>query len=383
MRKELRIGFTGGGTGGHIYPLLAVADLVGEKLNHSQIEFKFYYFGSPGQYAQEFLKRNFKIINIISSKIRRYASAENILDIIKFPFSLAQAFFKMLFIMPDVIFSKGGTGAVPVVIAAWFYRIPVFIHESDSIPGLSNKISFSFSKAVAVSFKKTLDFFSGEKVNLVGNPVRSFLIEPSPDLNGEKAKKIFGFDSQLPLILVLGGSQGSQRINEFMLDNVKKFVEKYQVLHQVGSENFNDFKSELAVATESFIPEERTRYKIVGFLNNEIKEAMIACDLVVSRAGSGAIFEISAFKKPSILIPLAESAGNHQFYNAYEYAQNGAAIVIEEDNLKSDIFFSQLRLVLENKTKYNLMSEASGKFFNPQSAEIIADELIKLAEKNN
>lgn len=380
MKKELRIGFTGGGTGGHIYPLLAVADSVKEKLSQSGTDFKFYYFGAPGQYAQEFISRNFKIVRIIPFKVRRYMSLSNVVDAIKFPASVIQAFVKMLFVMPNIIFSKGGTGAISVVIAAWFYRIPVFIHESDSIPGLSSKMSFPFSKKVAVSFQKTLDVFSGEKVALTGNPVRPFLIEPAPDLNSEKAKKIFGFDPLLPLILVLGGSQGSRRLNEFMLDNAKNFVGKYQVLHQVGPDNFEEFKNELAVSTEHFIPAERARYKIVGFMKNDIKEAMIACDLVVSRSGSGAIFEIAVFKKPSILIPLTEAAGNHQFYNAYEYARDGAAVVIEEENLKPDIFFSQLNLILSNKTKYDTMAQAAEKFAKPEAAEIIAQELISMIQ---
>jgi UDP-N-acetylglucosamine--N-acetylmuramyl-(pentapeptide) pyrophosphoryl-undecaprenol N-acetylglucosamine transferase len=379
MKKELRIGFTGGGTGGHIYPLLAVADSVKEKLRQLSVDFTFYYFGSPGQYSQEFVERNFKIVRIIPFKVRRYASLSNVIDAIKFPISLIQAFIKMLFVMPDVIFSKGGTGAIAVVIAAWFYRIPVFIHESDSIPGLSSKISSSFAKRAAVSFQKTLDIFSGERVALTGNPVRPFLLEPAQDLNGEKAKRIFGFDPALPLILVLGGSQGSKRINEFMLDNVKDFVGKYQILHQVGVDNFKEFKNELAVATEHFIPAERARYKIVDFLKKDIKEAMIASDIIVSRAGSGAIFEIATFQKPSILIPLTESAGNHQFYNAYEYAREGAATVIEEENLKPALFFSQLELIMGNKSKYNLMAQAAGKFAKPKAAEVIAQELIGLA----
>ena len=382
MKNQIRIAFTGGGTGGHIYPLLAVAKEVQKKLSqNTESDFQLYYFGNAGQYAPDFINLKIKIVPIISFKIRRYFSPMNIVDIIKLPVAFLQSFIKLLFIMPDVVFSKGGTGSIAVVMAAWFYRIPVFIHESDSIPGLSTKFSVPFAKRIAISFEKTLESISGEKVALTGNPVRAEFLESDSDLNQEKAKKILGFDPTLPLILVIGGSQGSVKINEFMIENVKEFITKYQVLHQVGPQNLMQFKNELAVATEHFIPIERNRYKIVDFLQKEIKEAYLASDIIVSRAGSGAIFEISIFKKPSILIPLDSAAGDHQRFNAYEYAKNGACIVMEESNLKPALFFSQIDLILTNNAKRQSMSQAAGEFAKPQAAEVIAQELINLATK--
>jgi UDP-N-acetylglucosamine--N-acetylmuramyl-(pentapeptide) pyrophosphoryl-undecaprenol N-acetylglucosamine transferase len=377
--KKIRIAFTGGGTGGHIYPLLAVAEEVKEQLSRQGADFELLYFGSPEQYVQDFLKLNIRIVKIVPFKIRRYFSVQNIIDFFKFPFALVQAFVKMFFVMPDVLFSKGGTGAVAVVCAAWFYRVPIFIHESDSIPGRSSNFSFNLAKRVGISFDKTSESFKGDKVALVGNPVRSFLSESDDNLTPDKAKKIFGFDPTIPLILVLGGSQGAVRINEFMIENVKEFVGKYQVLHQVGSQNFKNFKNELTIATEKFIPAERERYKIVDFLQKEIKDAMTAADVIVSRAGSGAIFEIALMKKPSILIPLSESAGDHQKFNAYEYAKSGACIVLEDSNLSPALFFGQLNSILENKTKYGAMSVAAGTFSKPDAAKLIAKELINLA----
>jgi UDP-N-acetylglucosamine--N-acetylmuramyl-(pentapeptide) pyrophosphoryl-undecaprenol N-acetylglucosamine transferase len=182
----------------------------------------------------------------------------------------------------------------------------------------------------------------------------------------------------VPLILVLGGSQGSQKINEFMIDNAQELVRKYQILHQVGTKNFEQFKNELAVATKNFIPEQRSRYKIVDFLKKEIKDAYIACDIIVSRAGSGAIFEIAASKKPSILIPLDSAAKDHQRLNAYEYAKAGACVVIEEDNFKPAMFLGQIDLILSNKSKYQSMAQAAENFSKPKAAEIIAKEIINL-----
>lgn len=380
MKKDLRIAFCGGGSGGHVYPLLAVAEKVKDILSKDvRIPFEFYYFGDSGMYAKNFTDAGMKMKNITSFKIRRYFSLLNIIDVIKLPFAFVQAFLKMFSVMPDVLFSKGGTGSIPVVLAAWFFRVPVFIHESDSIPGLSNSISFGFSKRVAVSFSKTLEKLKGEKTALVGNPLRSFLLEDDEEgLTKEKAKKIFGFDPETPLVLVLGGSQGAVRINDFMLDNAKDFITRCQVLHQTGVDNFSDFKNELALATEGFIPEQRARYKIVDFFQKEIKEAMIAADIIISRSGSGAIFEIAYFKKPSILIPLKESARNHQFFNAYEYAQRGACIIIEEDNLKSTLFFVQLDNLLKDKIKYQEMEKRAGQFAKPLAADMIAQEIVRM-----
>jgi UDP-N-acetylglucosamine--N-acetylmuramyl-(pentapeptide) pyrophosphoryl-undecaprenol N-acetylglucosamine transferase len=266
-----------------------------------------------------------------------------------------------------------------VVFVAWLYRIPIFVHESDSVPGLSTKFSVPFASKIGVSFRKTFDFISSQKVILVGNPIRPELLEIDPEMTKEKAKIMFGFDPLVPLILVIGGSQGSVRINEFMIDNAKELVSKYQILHQVGPQNFEGFKNELAVATKDFIPADRNRYKIVNFLQKEIREAYLAADIVVSRAGSGAIFEIAAFKKPSILIPLESAASDHQRLNAYEYAKNGACVVIEEDNLKPALFFTQIDIILNNKNKYQIMSQAAEKFAKPQASEIIAQEIINLA----
>jgi len=180
--------------------------------------------------------------------------------------------------------------------------------------------------------------------------------------------------------LVLGGSQGSQRLNSFLLDSILDFTSSYQVLHQVGVDNFKDFSAELAVATKSFIPEQRTRYKLVNFFSErDMGDALRAADVVISRAGSGAIFEIAASGAPSILIPLKGSSRNHQLYNASEYARAGGCIVVEEDNLTPGVFFAQLEKLLKNKEIYQQMSKAALAFAKPHAARVIALELLKIA----
>lgn len=379
--QKIRIVCTGGGSGGHIYPIIAVINELKKILStdeFSSAHFALYYLGDPGEYASEFIQNQVKVKRVISFKMRRYASFQNIIDVVRAPFALCQAFWHLFWIMPDVVFSKGGSGSLPIVLAAFFFHIPIFVHESDSIPGLSNRIAFPLATRVGLSFEKTLSFVSGKKVAVVGNPIRQALFENSGGAQSQTAKTVFGFDAQTPCILILGGSQGSMRINDFMIDNAHALTRIGQILHQVGSYHFQDAKSELAVATKDFIPAERNRYKIVDYLHDDIIEAMLAADVIISRAGSGAIFEIAAFGKASIFIPLKESAQNHQFYNAYEYAHAGACSVIEEENLKPNLFLQEVKRILENQDLKKSMEEAARKFAKPQAAFTIAREIARL-----
>jgi len=378
--REVRIAYTGGGSGGHVFPLLAVASEVATLLSGQGRLFRSFYFGDAGQYGSYFAQDHFVIKHIASAKVRRYFSLLNVVDFFKIPIAFVQAFWHIFWVMPDTLFSKGGTSSVPVVFAAWFFRVPVFVHESDSIPGFSNSFSAHFAKRVGVSFEKALEYFPKDgSVALVGNPVRRVLLEGA-DISPTQAKKVFGFGEDMPLVVVLGGSQGSARINDFFLDIISDLISKYQVLHQAGADNFEAFKAELAVASESFIPEQRSRYKAVNFLGPaEMKDALVAADVVVSRAGSGAIFEIAAMGRPSILIPLKESARNHQFFNAYEYTHNGACVVIEEDNLSSAVFLEQLELLLSSSQKLLTMGERAHAFAKPDAAVVIAQEMLNLA----
>lgn len=377
MKKNYRIGYTGGGSGGHIFPLLAVSDQVSRICNTSQISHTDYYFGTPEPYQAEFASRGIIVKSISPVKLRRYFSLQNFIDFIKFPFVIVQALWKLFWVMPDVVFSKGGTGALPVVIAAWFYRIPVMIHDSDSVPGLTNVLSARFATRVGISFSEASRYFSGPNVALVGNPVNPLLLEKN-DITHEQAKRVFGFDPQTPLILVLGGSQGAQRINEFLLDIAPQLVTKFQILHQVGVANFDAVKYELDVATNDQLRVQRDRYKIVDFFNKNLRDALTAADIIVTRGGSASLFEIALYGKPAVIIPLKESARNHQFLNAYEYAHKGGGIIIEEDNLKPTIFTEQIEKILTHPEIYDSMAQSAREFSKPMAALLIAQEIVRM-----
>jgi UDP-N-acetylglucosamine--N-acetylmuramyl-(pentapeptide) pyrophosphoryl-undecaprenol N-acetylglucosamine transferase len=338
-----------------------------------------FYVGPNDAYSAVLGKAGLKMRYITVGKLRRYFSLQNILDIPKFFVSLIQAFVRMFALMPDAVFSKGGPGALPVVMAAWFYRIPVVIHESDAAPGLTNLLSRPFAARVAVSFPETARFFKQGITACTGSPVRKDLSRGRMDQAA--AKEALGFDPHEPLLLVIVGSQGSRRINEFILSGLAAILKDMQVLHQTGRGNFMDVEklSRAALADVPVGVETKHPYKAVPYFEGDLATAYSAADLVVSRAGSQSIFEIASFGKPAILIPLSDSANNHQRANAYEFAKGGGAIVLEEANLLPGIFAKQAREIIAAEKGSGRMAMASSDFFKPQAGAVIAEEIYRLA----
>lgn len=375
--KKIRILLTGGGSGGHIYPLIAVSQKILDASRRSSLETDLRFFGSPGSYQTILEGYGVSVSRIVSSKWRRYLSPLNLLEPFRFVFGLVQALFKMYFFMPDVIFSKGGSGSVPVVLAGAFYRIPVIIHESDAVPGAANRFAAHFAARIGVAFESATSFFSGRSVAVVGNPVREELLLNRDDQ--KLSKRYWGFHPEEPVILVLGGSQGAEAINDFIIKESPNLLPKFQILHQTGVSNFTNAKGELTFVAADLPEEIRRRYHLVAYFQKDLKEALSAADIVISRAGAGGIFEIAAFGKPAILIPLPNSASAHQRYNANEFASAGAGVVLEEANLLSNVFLVQLNKILGDRERYQKMSAASAAFFKPHTDRILAEEIIRLA----
>ncbi|MDR3581850.1 MAG: UDP-N-acetylglucosamine--N-acetylmuramyl-(pentapeptide) pyrophosphoryl-undecaprenol N-acetylglucosamine transferase [Candidatus Pacebacteria bacterium] len=369
--EKFLIVFTGGGSGGHVYPLIAVADALKAKLAALNAPYEYIYMGPKDAYATLLAQRGMTMRPIIAGKLRRYLSVMNIIDIPKFFIGFVQALWNLYWIMPDIVFSKGGTGSLPVVIAAWFYRIPVAIHESDAQPGLNNLLSAYFARKIFVSFARAAQYFNPAITKVTGAPLRADLL--SGRITKELAKENLGFDPAKPLTLILGGSQGSTRINEFILENLGQLVPLTQVLHQTGIANIAEVQQLSHAALIDAGSD--NRYQAVGYFDNNMPVVMSAADLVVTRSGSS-VFELAAFALPAILIPLAESANGHQLVDAYEFAKTGAGVVIEEGNLLPGIFFGQLKQILSNDDARAKMSAASGAFFLPGAADAIAGDII-------
>lgn len=387
----MRILFTGGGTGGHIYPIVSVSDKLLRITAQAAAPVSFYYIGVPGAFEQLLASRAIAVSRIASAKMRESDFLRNVIDVPFFFVSLIQAFWKVYWIMPDVLFSKGGPGALPVVLACAFYRIPIIIHESDSVAGLTNRISGRYADRIAIAFATAKQSFVDENANefkratmeqkiaSVGNPIRDFFFTAPDVTNRADAKKILDFNSEKKLILVIGGSQGSVRLNNFFMKIAEELLNKdIQVFHQTGTENFAAVQAELDPMLKKYSGAFRSAYRITPYFDEHIKDAYLAADIVVSRAGSGSIFEIAAMGKASILVPLPESARNHQVKNAFEYASTGAAIAIEETNLTKNIFFTQLETLLTDTQLTASMEAAARAFARPEAAQVLAEEILRL-----
>ena len=383
--KKLRILLTGGGTGGHIFPLIAVAEELQLQAKEFGLNLDLRYFGGDYEYAQNLANQNIRFVPIISSKLRRYWSLLNLIDLIKFPFSLFQLSWKIFWFMPDVVFSKGGPGALAAVLASRFYFIPVVIHESDSIPGLTNRISGFLAKKIFLAFSSAEPYFKNKDMEIIGNPIRPSLItelnflEQSGECAALEAKKNFGLNLTKPAILILVGSQGARQINDFILENLEILIRDFQILHQVGERNYDVYKKEFEFLTKNWNDTEKNRYQFRAFFDKDLAEAFLASEAVIARAGSGTIFELAAFGKPAILIPLLDSANGHQKKNAYLYSETRAAIVIQEENLLGNLLVTELKNIIQNKNLLEKMSDAARSFYKPDSAKIIAKHLLTYA----
>lgn len=379
---KLKIVLAGGGTGGHIYPLIAVYRHLKRITDQKLVTLEATYLGPRIFDESVFTNEKIKIANISSGKWRNYFSLMNFVDIFKIIFGFFQSLWKLWKIMPDVIFSKGGYGALPVVYAGFLLGIPIIIHESDSVPGKSNKLAAPFAKKILLAFESSKNYFLPEKVAVVGNPIRDTIL--NNNISSEKAKQYFKFLPDKPVVLFLGGSQGSQRINDLVLDCLEELIKHdVQVLHQTGPNNFKEVFLEAKVILE-FLPElYQNFYQARDFFHEpEYLNALAAADLIVARAGSGVIFEIAASKKPAILIPLPEAAHNHQYLNAVEYARFGGAIVIEEKNATVNLLARNILDILDNPIKMNNMINGAKLFIKQDAAEIIAKEILNVLDLN-
>lgn len=374
----MKIVFTGGGTGGHFYPIIAVAQEIQKIIRENNLIEPELYFIAPEPYNIEILFNNHITYREISTgKKRLYRSSSNIPDMIKTFFAILKAIWVMFWIYPDVVFSKGGYGSVPAVIAARILRIPIIIHESDGAPGRANQMAGKFATKIAVSYPQAAEYFSQpEKVAWTGNPVRDTIKQKA--VSG--AHTYLDLDPSLPTILILGGSQGAQVINNIVIDALGDLIKNYQIIHQTGKSNYTYVTEMASVVLDT--PEKAARYKAFKYLNDTaIRMAAGAADIVITRAGS-TLFEIALWGVPSIIIPITESNADHQRINAYTYARNKAATVIEEDNATPTIVMSEINRILNDPEKIERMKQGALSFAKPDAARTIADAIMQIVLKH-
>ena len=368
----MRIGFVGGGTGGHFYPLIAVA----EELREIDASLELYYFG-PDPYNRELLEtHSIKYILCPAGKLRRYFSIQNLLDAFRSFFGIFVAVWKLFVIYPDVIFSKGSYTAVPILIAARFLRIPVVIHESDAKPGRANRMARKFARYIAVSYDDAAQFFPAEKTALTGIPLRREITTRNTDAHTQ-----LGIPNDRPLIYVTGGSLGAERINNIILRTLPELLTQYRIFHQVGESNLEALRP----TAQSLLADNPLSqyYYIVGSVPGKTVSLLLdAAALVITRAGSTTLFEIAEHAKPAIIVPIPEEVSHDQRSNAYAYARTGGASVIEEKNLTEHLLTSEIRSIISNPARYSEMVAAAEAQALPGAARKIADILVSIAKEH-
>ncbi len=326
----MKICLTGGGTAGHVTPNIALFPKLKEK------GFNIFYIGSRNGIEKQLIEAEGIEYNAISSgKLRRYLDFENVKDIFKVVKGIGGAYNILKKQKPDIIFSKGGFVTVPVCVAGHLLKIPVVIHESDISPGLANKISLKFAKAVCVSFPETLKHVKDKNAVLTGTPIRSGLFTG----DRQTGKKLCGFTDNKPVILVIGGSSGSVAINKSIYNSIGGLLKNYNVAHICGKGNLNHQLNPKG-------------YKQFEYLSNELPSVLALADVVVSRAGANAIFEFLALKKPNLLIPLTKAASRgDQLLNADSFKKQGFSHVLHEEDLNEQSLVNAIDNLYNNRYK--------------------------------
>lgn len=356
--KKKLLAFTGGGTGGHVYPGLAVLEELSAFLDEGG--FAVVWIGSKrGMERRIVEERGVSYAPVAAGKLRRYASLQNLFDLFKVMLALFQSLLFMLIRRPVLLFSKGGYVSVPPVIAARICRIPVITHESDLDPGLATRINARFADTVCVSYARTFDYFP-EKLKpglkLVGNPIRRAIRQGDP----EKGRTLFGLPGKKPLVFVIGGSLGARQINEMIGLVAAELLTQAEVLHQTGGGN----------RTGLLDP----GYAEREYIGPEMADALAAADLIVSRAGAGSLWECGALGKAMLLIPLdASGSRGDQLRNARYFEEAGAARVLSGDEATGEALKDEvLRLIAAPAERERLGKAAAQIAGRDGAAEVAA-----------
>ncbi|MFM2323004.1 MAG: UDP-N-acetylglucosamine--N-acetylmuramyl-(pentapeptide) pyrophosphoryl-undecaprenol [Pseudomonadota bacterium] len=357
MSKRIKIIFTGGGSAGHVTPSLPLISAFKRK------DAEVFYVGSEQGIERTLIEAlNIPYYPITTGKLRRYWTWKNLLTPFQLLLGIWQSFLLCRRLKPDVIFSKGGFVALPIVIAARLNGIPVVIHESDLSPGLANRLSFPFAKLICITFAATAQFFKNQsKVLLTGMPIREFLYHGDP----EKGLKLCEFtDNKKPVLLVMAGGLGSIVINEAIRRLVPPLTKEFQIIHLCGKNKYDP----------SF--EGLVAYKQFEYLQDELADVLACADLVLSRAGATSIYELLALAKPHILLPLSKKASRgDQIDNAKYFSLQGFSQVIYAEEFSDEKLRKKILDCYQNlyQLKQNLID------FKPMdSVKIITEKLTSL-----
>lgn len=373
---------SGGGTAGHISPILATLDALKRQDKSLQV----LYVGSDlGMEAKIARAAGWDFTSIPSGKFRRYhgrgkwnnmtdfkTGVLNTRDLYRVIAGIVRARQLLISFKPEVVFIKGGYVGLPVGLAAKLLGIPYVIHESDITPGLTNRILGRWAAKIAVGFPTDkYKLWPTEKLTHTGNPIRGHITAS----RRHQGIKHFNFDDKVPVVLVIGGSQGAHAINEVVIDALPELLAKAQVIHITGETDFESVRFETDRLNLAF----PGRYQPRAFMLEDLGLAMAAADAVVSRAGANTIAELAALGKPAILIPHPHLTGNHQTHNAQALARQGAVRLITEDRLNPDVLNREISKILDSESERGILGGAISKLAVTDGSERLAKLIVEAA----
>ena len=368
----LRLVIAGGGTGGHVLPALAVIEDLGRRHRLAEV----LWIGSAdGLEREAALGAGIPFVSIPTGKLRRYLSARTAIDAVRVPAGVLQAWRLLRRFRPSVVFSTGGFGSVPTVLAA-ARMVPILTHEQTAILGLATRINARFADVLAVSYDSTAALAATlhGRVVITGNPVRASLAVG----DATRARARWGFVDELPLLYVTGGARGASPLNRRFAALLPDLLGCCQVLHQAGPASANADAGELARRREEWPEELRKRYRVVEFVRDELADVYAAANLVLGRAGAGTVAELAYLGKPSVLVPLPGAGGDEQTHNARLLANCGAAVLLPQTEATPERLKEVTLNLIRDPDRLQVMGADARRMSRPDAAARLADELLSL-----
>lgn len=319
---------------------------------------------------------------IKAGKLRRYVSWQTVTGMARVPLGIAQAVGIVRRFAPDAVFTSGGYVSVPAGLAAWLNGVPLMMHQQDVPPLLSNKLIAPVATRISVAFADSLSYFPGSKTLQLGNPVRQQILEMR-QVSPESARHQLGFEAELPLLLVTGGSQGARHLNQVVCQALPGLLPHCQVLQISGKQLFEETREQASQAMADVDVETRRRYRLVAYMDEEMPAALQASTLVLCRSGAATLCELAVLGKPTILVPLPPTIGSSpQEANAEMFARKEAAEVIRDADMKPEMLVERVVSIITSSTRLESMAAAALSFAKPQATQEIAAEVINIAQKN-
>jgi UDP-N-acetylglucosamine--N-acetylmuramyl-(pentapeptide) pyrophosphoryl-undecaprenol N-acetylglucosamine transferase len=372
----MRILVSGGGTGGHIYPALAVARELRRKYDAELL-----YLGDANGLETHIVPlEDIPFAPITAGKLRRYLSVGTFTDLGRIPVGMRQAVQHMRAFQPDAVFTSGGYVSVPAGFAARLQGVPFMMHQQDVPPNLANRLLTPLATRISVSFPDSLRYFPRERTTLTGNPVRAEVLEMAR-VPGALRKSQFALDPGLPVLLVTGGSQGARRLNKVVAQALPQILPRCQVLHVSGEFTYEETRAaaERQLAT---LPALRPRYALHAYLSSEMPAALAASDIVLCRSGAATLAELAIMGRPSLLVPLPPGfTGSPQQVNAEMFVKAGAAEMALDKVLTPDKLCALLFPLLSDEARRSAMADAARGLAHPEAAAKLADSVAWLAWK--